>query len=63
MKTTFDLDEHLIARQFSGSGKTVKTHVGRIFAKLGVRDRAPAVVAAHESDLVVPGAGDRESTC
>jgi DNA-binding NarL/FixJ family response regulator len=46
-----------IAKQFSVSGETVKTHVGRIFAKLGVRDRAQAVVAAYESGLVVPGSG------
>jgi DNA-binding NarL/FixJ family response regulator len=36
---------------------TVKTHVGRVFAKLGVRDRAQAVIAAYEAGLVVPGDG------
>jgi DNA-binding NarL/FixJ family response regulator len=34
---------------------TVKTHVERILAKLGVRDRTQAVVAAYETGLVEPG--------
>jgi DNA-binding NarL/FixJ family response regulator len=39
------------------AGQTTKSYVGRILAKLGLRDRAQAVVVAYESGLVsrVPG--------
>ena len=37
------------------SETTIKTHVGRILAKLDVRDRVQAVVIAYESGLVLPG--------
>lgn len=37
------------------SEATVKTHVGRVMAKLGVRDRVGVVVLAYESGLVEPG--------
>lgn len=36
----------------------IKTHVGRVLAKLGVRDRVQAVVAAYESGVVTPGESD-----
>jgi DNA-binding NarL/FixJ family response regulator len=34
---------------------TVKTHVGSIFTKLGVRDRAAAIVFAYDHGVVTPG--------
>ncbi|MYS79850.1 response regulator [Embleya scabrispora] len=37
---------------------TVKSHVGSMFAKLGLRDRAQAVVFAYEHGVIVAGQGD-----
>jgi DNA-binding NarL/FixJ family response regulator len=46
-----------IAEELFISMATVKTHVRHIFAKLDLRDRAQAVVAARDAGLDAPGSG------
>jgi DNA-binding NarL/FixJ family response regulator len=45
-----------IAQELFLSTATIKTHINRVLAKLGLRDRVQLVVRAYESGLIRPGA-------
>jgi DNA-binding NarL/FixJ family response regulator len=46
-----------IARELVVGATTVKTHVGRVLTKLGLRDRIEAVIYAYEAGMIRPGVG------
>ncbi|BBJ44665.1 DNA-binding response regulator [Streptomyces antimycoticus] len=52
---TDGLSNSEIATRMAVGPATVKTHVGAVLTKLGVRDRTQAVIAAYESGFVTPG--------
>ncbi|GAA2350432.1 response regulator transcription factor [Dactylosporangium salmoneum] len=53
------LSNQELARQLQISETTVKTHVTRVFTKLGIRDRAQAIIVAYETGLITPGSSPR----
>ena len=46
-----------IATELFVGAATVKTHVGRVLTKLGLRDRIEAVIYAYEAGMIRPGTG------
>jgi len=48
------LSNNEIADELCISGVTVKSHIGRIFGKLDLRDRAAAIVYAYDNGIVAP---------
>ena len=53
------LSNHEIADALTVEATTVKSHVKRVLAKLGARDRVHVVILAYELGLIAPGRGRR----